>query len=193
LTVIVLVLALGLMSCGDSGASENGASADPFERGFGGVALGEEGSSLTLRQPDGSEDQIGSEVLLGWINGGYLDGDYFKQLRIGTALGTMELWMNFPSTGPPTGLIEGVHQLRPNRLLLENSGDLEDVEVEIFFQRSDPPFDPLTNARGTVEIRENVSAAEETYSIAGEMEIDILGTDGLYRISGYFCARDVDP
>ncbi len=90
-------------------------------------------------------------MLFGWINGQLLEGNYSKQLRIGTDIGSMDLRMSFPGDAPPTGLIEGLHQLRGTRLLLEQTQTLDGVQVEVFFQSSDPPFDGLTNATGTTE------------------------------------------
>ena len=101
--------------------------------------------------------------------------------------------MSFPGGAPPTGLIEGVHTLRGSRLLLEQTQVLDDVQVEVFFQSSDPPFDGLTNATGTVEIFLDVTALLEVYDIAGEISADISGADGSYGINGYFWARDIDP
>ncbi|MBW2188497.1 MAG: hypothetical protein JRG93_02745 [Deltaproteobacteria bacterium] len=132
-------------------------------------------------------------MIFGWINGQLLGGNYFKQLRIVTSIGTMDLKMSFPGDAPPTGLIEGVHTLRGSRLLLEQTQVLDDVQVEVFFQRSDPPFDGLTNATGTVEIFLDVTALLAVYDIAGEISADISGTDGSYGINGYFWARDIDP
>ena len=183
----------GASGSGGSGAGGNDASADPFERGFGGAVIGEKGSKLTLRGPDGLEEEIGSEVLFGWITGAHLGGNYFQQLRIGTTFGTMELRMSFPGDAPPHGRIEGVHELWPRRILLENSADLSTIFVEVFFQMSDPPFDPLTNATGTIELRENINAAEETYAIAGEIDIEMVGDGGVYQISGFLWGRDVVP
>lgn len=154
---------------------------------------GDEGSDLTLRRPDGSEESIDGSVVLGWINGQLLEGNYYKQLRIGTELGTMDIRMSFPGDAPPTGLIEGVHMLRETRLLLEDTQVLDEVQVELFFQTSDPPFDGLTNAAGTVQIFLDVDTPLATYDIAGEVDATIRGVDGEYAITGQFWARSIDP
>lgn len=178
---------------GSGGGGGSGGSAGSGD-GFGnfGFISSVEGSSLTLRHPDGTEESIGSEVLFGWINGQLLGGNYLKQLRIGTSIGTMELKMSFPGDAPPTGLIEGAHTLRGSRLLLEQTQVLDEVQVEVFFQSSDPPFDGLTNATGTVEIRLDVTALLSVYDIVGEINADIQGVDGSYGINGYFWAEVID-
>lgn len=196
---------LGSLGCSDDAGGSGGAggiagmggAGGEGGTGFGpggfGFIRGEEGSDLTLRRPDSTEEDIGFNVLFGWNNGQLLNGDYYKQLRIGTTLGTMELRMSFPGSAPPTGLIEGVQELRPNRLRLEDTGDLEEVQVEIYFQSSDPPFAGLTNARGTVEIFLDADNGISVYDIAGEMDLDIMGTDGPYQINGYFWAQEIEP
>ena len=175
-------------SAGSGGGGSDGGGSGAF-----GFVRGEEGSSLTLRHPDGHEESIGSEVIFGWINGQLLEGNYFKQLRIGTDIGTMELKLSFPGDAPPTGLIEGVHQLRGSRLLLQQTQVLDEVQTEVFFQSSDPPFDGLTNAMGTVEIFLDVTAGLTVYDIAGEIHATIAGADGSYGIDGFFWARTIDP
>lgn len=200
-----IAFALGATGCGDDpggsagdggtsgtgGAGGGGTGGSLGPPGFGFV-MGEEGSNFTVRLPDGSEESIGLDVLFGWNNGQLLSGDYYKQLRIGTTMGTMELRMSFPSTAPPTGLIEGVHQLRPSRLFLEDTGDLEEVQVEVYFQRSDPPFDPFTNAVGEVEIFLDADNGISVYDIAGNVNLEIAGADGRYVITGSFWAREIE-
>lgn len=205
LLLACIALMLGSVGCGDSSGGSGGAGGAGGMVGTGGTGgtglspgiigfvRGEKGSDLTLRRPDSTEEDIGSDVLFGWINGQLLGGNYLKQLRIGSTLGTIELRMSFPGSAPPTGLIEGGHELRASRLLLEDSGDLDEVQVEMYFQSSDPPFDPLTNALGTVEIFLDVDNGISIYDIAGEMNLEIMGTDGTYQINGYFWAQEIDP
>lgn len=210
-TVTLMAAALMAWGCGDEdgqpagsggsggaagvgGGAGSGGSAGSGGTGPGGFAFvqSEEGSELTLRHPDGTEESIGSDVILGWINGQLLEGAYFKQLRIGTQIGTMDLKLSFPSDTSPTGLIESVHELREVRLPLEETPNLEKVQVELFFQSSDPPFDGLTNASGTVEISLGVNTPLGVYDIAGEIDAHIAGEDGEYGITGYFWARSID-
>lgn len=216
LNVCVSLIAVAMMAlgCGDDGggggsggtAGTGGSGGGAGSGGSAGVGGGSgggfgnfgfistvEGSNFTLRHPDGTEESIGSEVLFGWINGQLLEGNYFKQLRIGTSVGTMELRMSFPGDAPLTGLIEGVHTMRGTRLLLEQTQVLDSVQVEMYFQSSDPPFGGLTNATGTVEIRLDVTALLDVYDIVGEVSADIPGVDGSYGISGFFWALDIDP
>ena len=198
--IAVSMLAWG---CGDDGGGggaggAGGAGATGGSGGLGppgdfGFVMGDEGSDLTLRRPDGTEEAIDGQVILGWINGQLLEGNYFKQLRIGTDVGTIELRLSFPGDAPPTGLIEGIHQLRGTRLLLEDTQVLDEVQAEVYFQSSDLPLEGLTNAVGTVEIFLEVNTALAVYDIAGEIRADISGTDGTYGIEGFFWAREIDP
>lgn len=208
--VAVAMMALGCGDGGDDGGSGGiagsgggaGSGGSAGSGGTGGSRGGSgnfgfistvEGSTLTLRHPDGTEESIGGEVLFGWTNGQLLGGNYFKQLRIGTSIGSMDLRMSFPGDAPPTGLIEGVHGLLGSRLLLEQTQVVDEVQVEVFFQSSDPPFNGLTNATGTVEIFLDVTALLGVYDIAGEIKADISGVDGSYGIDGYFWAEEIDP
>ena len=205
LMVVLAAVAVVAVACGDDGNGGGGSGGMAGTGGAGGTAGSggtgpdsfgyvqtEEGSNLTLRHPDGTEESIDSDVILGWINGQLLEGNYSKQLRIGTQIGAMELRMSFPSGAPPTGLIEGVHELRGFRLLLEDTQVLDSVQVELFFQSSDPPFDGLTNATGTVEIFLDVNTPLGVYDIAGEIDAKIMGADGQYGIIGTFWARTID-
>jgi len=205
--VAVAMMALGCGDGGDDGGSGGIAGTGGSRGGAGsggsagsgggsgnfGFITSVEGSSLTLRRPDGTEESIGGEVLFGWTNGQLLGGNYFKQLRIGTSIGSMDLKMSFPGDAPPTGLIEGVHELRGSRLLLEQTQVIDEVQVELFFQSSDPPFNGLTNATGTVEIFLDVTALLAVYDIAGEVDATISGVDGSYGLNGYFWAEEIDP
>lgn len=202
--MLLLVAIVAIAGCGDEGgdggsggAAGTGGSGGSAGTGGGfgnfGFISSVEGSNLTLRHPDGTEESIGGEVLFGWNNGQLLNGNYFKQLRIGTSIGVMELKMSFPGDTPSTGLIEGPHTLRGTRLLLEQTQALDSVQVEVFFQSSDPPFDGLTNATGAVEMRLDVTAPLQVYDIVGEIDAEIRGVDGSYGLSGYFWAEVVDP
>lgn len=180
-------------SGGSAGVGGNGGSGGSLGPGPIGVVMGEEGSRLTLSRPDGTDEEIGGEVLFGWNNGQLLNGDYYKQIRVGTTIGAMALRMSFPGDAPPDGLIEGVHELRARRLLLEDTGDLDERQVEIYFQNSDPPFDPLTNATGTVEIFLDVESSLAIYDIAGEVNLTLIGDGGTHTITGVFWAREIEP
>lgn len=211
LVAVLIACALSITGCsedaggspGDGGGGDGGSGGSAGAGGGGtggslgpgpiGFVRGDEGSDLTLSRPDGSEEEIGFNVLFGWLNGQHLNFDYYKQLRIGTTLGTMDLRMSFPGDASPDGLIEGLHELRPNRLRLEQTGDLEELQVEIYFQNSDPPFDPLTNAMGTVEIFLDVDNGISIYDIAGEVNLTLSGDGGVYTITGFFWAREIEP
>lgn len=181
-----LMMSMLTWGCSD----DDGGGGGPGDFAF---VRGDEGSDLTLRRPDGTEESIDGSVIFGWNNGQLLDGNYYKQLRIGTDIGSMDLRMSFPGDAPPTGLIEGVHELRDSRLLLEDTRVIEEVQVELFFQSSDPPFDGLTNATGTVEISLDVDTPLAVYDIAGEIDANISGVGGDYAINGHFWARTIDP
>lgn len=201
------MIALAMGGCSDDDGGSGGSAGAGGAAGSGGTGggaggsdpggfafiRGEEGSELTLRRPDGTEESIGGDTIFGWSNGQLLEGNYYKQLRIGTDIGTMDLRLSFPGDAPPTGLIEGVHELRGTRLLLEDTQVIEEVQVEVFFQTSDPPFDGLTNATGTVEIYLDVNAGLGLYDIAGEIRAEISGEGGTYVLDGYFWAETIDP
>lgn len=206
--ILLIALAFGIVGCSeDSGGSEGdggsggtagvdgsgGDGGSPLGPGPIGFVRGDEGSNFTLRRPDGSDEEIGGEVLFGWNNGQLLNGDYYKQIRIGTTIGAMALRMSFPGDAPPDGLIEGLHELRPNRLRLENTGDLDERQVEIYFGNSDPPFDSLTNATGTVEIFLDVDSGISIYDIVGEVNLTLIGDGGTHTITGFFWAREIEP
>ena len=70
---------------------------------------------------------------------------------------------------------------------------IDEVQVELFFQSSDPPFNGLANATGTVEIFLDVTALLAVYDIAGEVNATISGVDGSYGLNGYFWAEQIDP
>lgn len=209
--LIVITLALGVVACGDDssngdggvdgtagaggsggdgGSGQGGSGVPPGQLGF---IMGDEGSRLTLSRPDGTDEEIGGEVLFGWNNGQLLNGDYYKQIRVGTTIGAMALRMSFPGDGPPDGLIEGLHELRARRLLLEDTGNLDERQVEIYFQNSDPPFDPLTNATGTVEIFLDVESGLSIYDIVGEVNLTLIGDGGTHTVTGFFWAREIEP
>jgi len=211
LCIVFTAVALMAAGCGEEGGGDDGSGGAVGTGGSGGrdgsggsagsrgggacnfaFVRGEEGSDLTLRHPDGDEESVDGNVIFGWTNGQLLEGNYFKQLRIGTSIGTMALRMSFPGDAPPTGLIEGVHQLRGSRLLLEDTQVVDSVQVEIYFQSSDPPFDGLTNATGTVEISLDVNTGLDVYDIVGEIHGSISGVDGSYGINGFFWAREID-
>jgi hypothetical protein len=169
------------VGCGDVWETRDAAHGDP------------RCSDLTLRRPDQTEESIDGDNVLGWSNGQLLDGDYYKQLRVGTTLGAMELRLSFPGTGPPDGLIEAVHDLRATRLFLEDTGDLESLQVEIWFSSDDSPFSPLSNARGEVEIFLDVENGFSIFEVVGEVNLTLDGDGGTHNITGTFWLRDAAP
>lgn len=175
------------------GAGGNGGTSMTLGPPGFGVVITDRGSNLTLRRPDQTEESIDGDNVLGWVNGQLLDGDYYKQLRIATTLGAMELRLSFPGTAPPDGLIEAVHDLRATRLALQDTGDLESLQVEIWFSSSDPPFSPFTNARGEVEIFLDVENGFAIYEIVGEVNLTLEGDGGTHSITGTFWLKDAAP
>ena len=158
----------------------------PSSGGFGFIS-GPEGSDITLEYPDGSKDNIGGTRIFGWDSGALLGGNYWRQLRIVTDEGALTFRMNFPEEiSPDESVVSKKHELRTSRLLLENSSGINEVSVELFFQSSDE-FDGLTNADGTVRIRQNINNDGETYDVTGEIDAKIINEQGLtVKVTGNF-------
>lgn len=186
--IVLLIFALGLLhitiGCKDSSTSP----------GIGDYAFlsGPEGSKITLTYADGSNESVGSDRVMGWLSGQLLEGNYFRQLRIVTDIGTMDLRISVPEDVSFNDIVDGQHELRGTRLLLEETAALDSPVAELFFGFSDD-FDGLENATGTVTIEQDINHEEQTYDIVGEIDATIINLDGgSVGISGNFWKQEAD-
>ena len=157
-----------------------------------GYITGDEGSKITLEYADGTKESIGGDRVLAWQGGQLLNGNYFRQLRIFTDVGSLDFRLSIPNGTSPDEVTEGKHELWESRLLLQDTQSLNEVYPELFFQFSDD-FDGLENASGTVNIKESITKDGENYDIAGEINAEIMDVNGvLVKIKGNFWLREAD-
>lgn len=185
--IIKLLFIAVLVTCFTTACKDN-----PTSGGFAFIT-GPEGSDITLEYPDGNKENIGSDRVFGWNSGAFLNGNYFRLLRIVTDEGTLAFRMNFPSDiSPDNSVISQTHELRTSRLLLESTGNLSDVSAELWFQFSDQ-FDGLTNAIGTVKIEQDISNDGQEYDVTGEINAEIINEQGeTVKMTGNFWKQDAN-
>lgn len=186
--IILLVLLLGLLQI-SIGCKDSSTSAGIADYAF---LSGPEGSRITLKYDDGTEQSVGSDRVMGWLGGQLLEGNYYRQLRIVTDAGTLDFRLSIPQDESFNEIVSNTHELRTPRMLLEETTTLNDPVAELFFGFSDN-FDGLENATGSVTIEQDINHEEQTYDIVGEINATIVDMDGeSVDISGNFWKQDAD-
>lgn len=145
----------------------------------------EQGSKFEVSNAGKSETISGSFVNLG--SGQLLNQAFFRQFRINTNDGTLDLRFSFPSSmiGKVEANLYKVHLLYEYPLSLEATNNLKELIVEAFFSNSNT-FS-TNNAKGKVDIKSNFSVNGTLYSVFGEVDFTVRGQDDqTYFVKGYF-------
>lgn len=151
-----------------------------------------EGSNISLEYPNGNTESVGSDRVIGWLGGQLLEGNYYRQLRIGTDVGTLDFRISLPQDISFNDIVVDTHELRETRLLLEETTGLNEVVAELFFGFSDD-FEGLENAGGTVTLEQDINHEDQTYDIVGEINAVIQNIDGeQVKLSGNFWKQNAD-
>lgn len=150
---------------------------------------GEQGNDLQMELPDGTIEPIGTDFFSGWNKGQLLNGNYFRQLRIGTEYGTMDFRISVPKDTAFQDVVERTHGLEP-RLLLQNTQNLSRVVAELWIGGS-TLFDE--HATGTVRIEESVDLEDQNYAIVGEVDAIFYDQQNqAHKVTGHFWSKEVD-
>ncbi len=145
----------------------------------------EEGSSFKVTGGGKTETITGSYVTLG--SGQLMNQSFYRQYQINTSVGSFYLRFSFPSgmIGKAEENMFKEHTLYEYTLSLQESGAIRSVVAEAYFSSSS--FFDGDNASGSVVLRNNYSVNGVNYSIFGEMDAAVKGTDGvMYNVKGYF-------
>ena len=130
------------------------------------------GAKFTLTYPDGKEEKINGTTVFGSFNEQLLDGDYSKSFHGNADDIRFQFRFSIPKDIAAADVIEGTHQLRSQRLRLEQTGNLGMLETEFWLGTSatDDEFDGLTNVIGSVNYEQNITTDERTLDIVVEIE-----------------------
>lgn len=165
-----------------------------FSESFGVLVNGtSQGFDFKLTYPDGAAKDFKNNTVFGWLDGFLLDSDYYKAMRGGSNGTSFDFRMNFPKDRTWTEMIEGEHDLRNQRLRLEQTGSLGNVQAEFWLSSSGDmeEFDPFTNVIGNIFVRLNESIADEIYGVVIEVNGSFTNEFGeKVRIEGVFWKRD---
>lgn len=156
----------------------------------------DEGFKFTLTYPDGTERKVKGTKVFGTSNGYLLDGDYYKHLSGGSNEISFDFRFSVPKTIQILNVIEGNHQLRSQRLRLEQTGNLGALQTEFWLgtTEQEDEFDGYTNVTGTARYQQNIAAIGDRIAIAVEIEGSVVDRAGeTVLISGIFWkAKDDD-
>lgn len=147
----------------------------------------EEGSSFKVTGKGTTEIITGDKIFLD--QGQLLSQSFFRQFRLSTPAGQLTLRFSFPSkmiTKVDENLYNRDHSLYSSRLALQNTGDLNEVAAEAYFNNLSTKFND-NNASGKIMMKNNHSINGSNYSLYGEVDMTVQGKDfSVYTIKGYF-------
>lgn len=149
----------------------------------------DQGSRFTLTYSDGTERKIKGNKVFGSFNNQLLDGDYSKSFNSTAESVRFDFRFSIPKDIKSADVIDATHQLRGQRLKLQQTGNLGKLETEFWLgtSRADDEFDGLVNATGTAKYHQNISANDIIIEIAVEVECTVVNRDGqTVKIKGIF-------
>lgn len=187
--ILTVLCIITLSACGKDDVSDTqitGFSQIDTDKGF----------RFTLTYPDGKEKKVNGSSTFGSFNGQLLDGDYYKSFHGGSDDVRFDFRFSVPEDIQILDVIEGTHQLRGQRLLLQQTGNLGALQTEFSLGTSNPnnEFDGLINMTGSATYHQNIAAIGERIAIAVEIEGNIVNREGQnLKITGLFWkAKDDD-
>jgi len=138
------------------------------------------GARFTLIYPDGKEEKIRGTTVFGSFNEQLLDGDYSKSFHGAADDIRFQFRFAIPKDIAAADVIEGTHQLRSQRLRLEQTGNLGILETEFWLgtTATDDEFDGLVNVIGSVNYEQNITTDERTLDIVVEIEGSVMNRAG---------------
>lgn len=150
---------------------------------------GEEGCNLKITTNGVTEDCI-SDRVFGWESGNLLGSRRFKQIRTGCSGNNFAFRISMPPSVVFDDIAVDEHVLNSTRLLLQNTSSLEAVYPEFYVNSLDPELPG--NATGTIEIRRNLSTANGTYSLIGNIDATFYKNGVPVTVKGQFWSKEAN-
>lgn len=155
------------------------------------LITGEEGCNLEIKTNGVAETCIGTKVF-GWNNGNLMNSRRFEQLRTGCDGNNFVFRISMPPGTVFQDAAVGEHSLYANRLLLQNTGNLDVIYTEFYDNSPEPGDEELVNATGTITIRKDVVALGTTYAIVGDIDASINNNGSIKTIKGQFWSKTIE-
>lgn len=156
----------------------------------------DQGSRFTFTYPDGTERKVSGSTVFGSFNGQLLDRDYYKSFHGSAAGQRFDFRFSIPKNTQAADVIEGLHQLRSQRLTLQRTGNLGKLETEFWLgtTNEEDEFNGLVNAVGTATYQQNIKANDQIIKIVVEVDVEVVNREGqTVKIKGIFWkAKDDD-
>ncbi|MDO6758903.1 hypothetical protein Q4566_01725 [Tamlana sp. 2_MG-2023] len=153
------------------------------------------GFNFEFTYPDGKTVKETGTSVFGLAYGAWLDSDY----RIGLYGGNENLRFDFRYSVPENlkwrEVIDGEHDLTVDRIFLDDTGDLQDLEPELWFDSkgSNDEFDPYINVTGKIITQSNLSVNNENFGLLVEVKGYVLNNMGeKLTVEGYFWMKDAE-
>lgn len=188
--LLLFCAVLTLFAC-DKDDNEPSGSNSGNSSGSGGYSYvsGPEGGDFTITHSDGSTENVAATAVIGWDGGMLLEGNYWRQLRLSTSVGTFFLRYNLPADYEWETEIQGTHSLYNFPYLLEYSTDMDGMYVEVYCPTCD---DFEGNASGFATVVIDAPTPSGTYDVVGEIEADFTEFGQTTTIEGVFWAEELN-
>ncbi len=180
--VAILFAFILIASCKDDSPTDGGDSS-----GIAASINGEQGSSVTYTKLDGTIGKTNGTSVLGWDGGQLLGSSFFRQLRLSSDVGTFNIRFNMEKGSKFSEIAIGENPISPSILLLQDSQYLKGHQIEGYFSFSSefPKLEPFS---GTVKIYKDKSYGVSTYSISGEIDATLSGSNRTFK--AYFWKKE---
>lgn len=154
------------------------------------VVTGNKGCYFEITR-NGETESCTSDNMWGWEKGMLLNSSYFRQVRTGCDGYSFRLQISIPHDVSFLDMGEGVHQLSPYAMPLENTASLNEVHVE--FAEIIGPFATIEgSSTGTVDLRRDISVQDITYSLIGEVDATFYNDGSEVKVKGMFWNKTTD-
>jgi hypothetical protein len=189
--LLLTFAALTLVACKKD--EENGSNSSATNSGSGGgdfgYVAGPEGGEIVVTYPDGTSEELAVTSIIGWDGGNLLNYNYWKQIRLGTEMGTFFLRYNLLQEHDWQTEVQGLNEFYNFPFLLQYSQDMDDKIVELYCPSCD---DIEGNASGQVNLTTNVPTPSGTYDVIGTFFAEFTEFGQTIEVSGTFWAEELN-
>lgn len=174
--VTILFAFILIASCKDDSPTDGGDAS-----GLAAAIKDSEGMTGTYTKLDGTSGNVSGAKVLGWDSGQLLNSNFFRQLRLGTDIGTFNVRYNLEKGSDFTEIATETNSFSPYIMLLQDTQYISEYNIEGYFT-SGAEFEQMSPFSGTIKLFKDKSYGGKSYNISGEIDAILSGTGRKFKL-----------